>query len=145
MAFRSMLPVSKRLASQQSQLSRQGQALASRGYASAPGAAQDPNYIAYGAAGVAAVGLIYYFTSSGSGKKAEHKAEGAAAKAGQAFQADGKVGKQFNPDGAAGGTAQAIGGPFDKDGAIGKQFTKDGSVGGNVQEGAEKVEQKAKK
>lgn len=34
---------------------------------------QDPNYIAYGAAGVAAVGLIYYFTSSGSGKKAEHK------------------------------------------------------------------------
>lgn len=31
-----------------------------------------------------------------------HAAEGAAAKAGQAFQADGKVGKQFNPDGAAG-------------------------------------------
>ena len=31
-----------------------------------------------------------------------HAAEGAAAKAGQAFQADGKVGKQFNADGAAG-------------------------------------------
>ncbi|KAK9844625.1 hypothetical protein WJX74_004895 [Apatococcus lobatus] len=140
-----MFPVSKRLASQQSHLAKQGQALASRGYASEPSAAQDPNYIAYGAAGVAAVGLIWYFTSSGSGKKAEHKAEGAAAKAGEAFQADGKVGKQFNADGAAGGAAQAVGGPFDKDGAVGKQFTKEGAVGGSVQEGAEKVEHKAKK
>ena len=31
-----------------------------------------------------------------------HAAESAAAKAGEAVQADGKVGKQFNPDGKAG-------------------------------------------
>ena len=50
------------------------------------------------------------------------------------FSKDGAIGKQFNPDGALGGTAQKVGGPFDKDGMVGKQFTAEGGgIGGMVQ------------
>lgn len=40
--------------------------------------------------------------------------------------ADGAIGKQF----------EKVGGPFAKDGAIGKNFNADGAVGGTVQEEA---------
>ncbi|MCJ1352882.1 MAG: hypothetical protein MMC33_002866 [Icmadophila ericetorum] len=46
----------------------------------------------------------------------------------------GSIGKQFNADGAVGGTAQKIGGPFDKEGMIGKHFNQDGAIGGTIQE-----------
>ena len=49
------------------------------------------------------------------------------------MDAAGAVGKQFTPEGAIGGAAQAIGGPLDKDGVVGKQFTEQGSIGGTVQ------------
>ena len=34
---------------------------------------QGPNYVAWGAAGAGGVALIYYLTSGGGAKKAEHK------------------------------------------------------------------------
>lgn len=37
-------------------------------------------------------------------------------------------------DGALGGMAQSIGGPLDKKGAIGKNFNPDGAIGGTIQE-----------
>merc|ERR1712230_359657 len=52
----------------------------------------------------------------------------------------GSVGKEFTPQGKAGGTAQEIGGPFDKEGAIGKQFTTVGSVGGTAQSAAQQMQ-----
>ncbi|KAJ9497811.1 hypothetical protein H2202_006844 [Exophiala xenobiotica] len=82
----------------------------------------------------------------------------------------GSVGKEFTPQGKAGGTAQEIGmrfsllsnsilscttyispterltnfspkgGPFDKEGAIGKQFTPEGSVGGTAQSAAQQMQ-----
>ncbi|KAI4102125.1 MAG: hypothetical protein L6R37_004548 [Teloschistes peruensis] len=50
------------------------------------------------------------------------------------FSKDGAIGKQFNVDGAMGGTAQKVGGPFDKQGSIGQHFNADGKIGGMVQE-----------
>ncbi|KAL2267273.1 hypothetical protein VTJ83DRAFT_4550 [Remersonia thermophila] len=50
------------------------------------------------------------------------------------FDKEGAIGKQFTPEGALGGAAQAIGGPLDKEGAIGKQFTPEGSIGGAMQD-----------
>ncbi|KAK9854793.1 hypothetical protein WJX84_009497 [Apatococcus fuscideae] len=143
MAFRSAIPLSKRLAAEQNKLCQQGTHLASRGFASEPSVTQNPNYLAYGAGGVAAVGVIYYFFTGSS--KPQNKVEKAAAKTGEAFQADGAVGKQFKADGSIGSTAQAVGGPLDKHGAIGKQFNKDGAIGGAAQEAGETVEKKAKK
>jgi len=52
----------------------------------------------------------------------------------------GSVGKEFTPQGKAGGTAQNIGGPFDKEGAVGKQFTTEGSVGGTAQSAAQQMQ-----
>ncbi|KAK5025245.1 hypothetical protein LTS07_008096 [Exophiala sideris] len=52
----------------------------------------------------------------------------------------GSVGKQFQPDGKVGSTAQQVGGPFDKEGAVGKQFTKDGAIGGTGQAAAEQIQ-----
>eukprot|EP01111_Echinosteliopsis_oligospora_P004405 TRINITY_DN170_c0_g1_i2.p1 TRINITY_DN170_c0_g1~~TRINITY_DN170_c0_g1_i2.p1 ORF type:complete len:120 (+),score=48.08 TRINITY_DN170_c0_g1_i2:147-506(+) len=60
-----------------------------------------------------------------------------------AFKEDGKIGKEFTPEGKIGGTAQKLGGPFDKNGAIGKQFTTDGAIGGTGQKIAEKVQESA--
>ena len=44
-------------------------------------------------------------------------------------------------EGAIGGTAQKIGGPFDKEGSIGKQFNPDGSLGGTAQRLADQNQQ----
>ncbi|KAK9804021.1 hypothetical protein WJX73_002503 [Symbiochloris irregularis] len=140
MALRSAFPLSRRLIAQQNQLG-----LVSRGYATEPGAAATQSYVGYGAAGVGAVALLWYFTSGSKNPQTDTKAGSAAAKAGEAIQADGKVGKHFNPDGAVGSTAQAVGGPLDKDGAIGRQFKKDGAIGGLGQEAGEATEKKAKK
>ncbi|KZO91556.1 hypothetical protein CALVIDRAFT_488876, partial [Calocera viscosa TUFC12733] len=56
---------------------------------------------------------------------------------------DGKIGKEFEADGAIGGAAQKVGGPFDKDGMIGKLFTSKGAVGGTGQKVAEDVQDMA--
>lgn len=48
----------------------------------------------------------------------------------------------YPAQGIVGGTAQAIGGPFDaRNGAIGKQFNADGAIGGTFQELAKRNEQ----
>jgi hypothetical protein len=61
---------------------------------------------------------------------------------GKMFKEDGSVGRQFTPDGKAGGTAQQVGGPFDKEGSIGHKFTTEGSVGGTVERAAESLDEK---
>eukprot|EP00878_Enallax_costatus_P000055 GHUV01000067.1.p1 GENE.GHUV01000067.1~~GHUV01000067.1.p1 ORF type:complete len:155 (+),score=41.06 GHUV01000067.1:146-610(+) len=63
-------------------------------------------------------------------------------KVGEMFKEDGKVGHQFTPKGAAGGTAQEVGGPFDKEGAVGHEFTTKGSIGGTVERAAETLDDK---
>lgn len=66
-------------------------------------------------------------------------------KVGEMFKEDGKVGQQFTPKGAAGGTAQEVGGPLDKDGAVGHEFTTKGKIGGTVERAAEKLDEKGEK
>jgi len=46
------------------------------------------------------------------------------------FDKTGAVGKEFEADGAIGGTAEKLGGPFRRDGPVGSQFTSsDGGIG----------------
>ncbi|KAK9805263.1 hypothetical protein WJX72_009625 [[Myrmecia] bisecta] len=73
-------------------------------------------------------------------QKAKDKVGEGMEKVAQAFEKDGSVGKQFQPEGAVGKQAQKVGGPFDKDGKVGKQFTDKGKVGGKVEKAAEKSE-----
>ncbi len=44
------------------------------------------------------------------------------------------MGKQFKADGAIGSIGEKVGGPFASDGAIGKNFNPDGAIGGTVHE-----------
>eukprot|EP00884_Botryococcus_braunii_P013791 jgi/Botrbrau1/22412/Bobra.0091s0017.1 len=84
-------------------------------------------------------------------EKAKEKVGEYVKKAGQVFEEDGAIGKQFTPEGHAGGTAQKTAEStgsesLDADkGSVGHAFTTDGPIGGKVQEAAEKVKNKGKK
>ena len=56
----------------------------------------------------------------------------------------GAIGREFEPEGAVGSTADAVGGPLDAEGQVGRQFKSDGAVGGSVEGAAEAVEEKGK-
>ncbi|MCJ1431266.1 hypothetical protein MMC27_000617 [Xylographa pallens] len=61
------------------------------------------------------------------------------------FSSAGKVGKQFNPDGAVGQVGEEIGGPFSKDGAVGSQFdASKGGVAGTVEKAVDGPSQSKK-
>ncbi|KAK5661199.1 hypothetical protein OQA88_11090 [Cercophora sp. LCS_1] len=51
----------------------------------------------------------------------------------KAFDAAGKIGKQFTEEGKIGRVGEKIGGPMSSEGMIGKQFTEQGSIGGTVE------------
>jgi hypothetical protein len=54
-------------------------------------------------------------------------------KAPAAFDAKGTIGGAFTKDGAIGSVGEKVGGPLASDGMIGKNFNPDGAVGGSVQ------------
>lgn len=50
-----------------------------------------------------------------------------------AFDAKGTIGGAFTKDGAIGSVGEKVGGPLASDGMIGKNFNPDGAIGGSVQ------------